>query len=1472
MDLLKNVLGIGSNIKNFLKTKVPKLWGDAGDEIQQHAIKPAISFAKTANNAVQRTAGAIGDAGIKYGIKAPIRMAETIGQGGLDRVTGKKDLLPYAAYAPTFMEAPKTNVAKGLYNMGAGFVNAVGSEGIVRPTNDLVQGVADLAYKNPIEKKNFKSGAFKLGHDLASGAKPQEFLADAAQTILPILNAWTGGKAKTVFEGKALAQVMAGKFGQELQKQALKKIAVETSKTMGKLTGAFTGLQALIDNQDKTITQDIVQSGLAALGGYAGGRVLGFATPYAGREASGVVGLVKNKLKPEINKVVTAIINGEKTTLAELQAKMAEKVGKFSGYNTIEDTNKIARELWNKAQKTVVETKVPYTPQGVTANLIQKTEGAPVGLSIKDVSGSVPGKAKLKISQLMDAEGDNIASTPGKIMPGEKSMTKGPIDVVKTNEGFMVLDGQHRAVEAMGAGQADIEANILTTAEAMAKYGDRWPQLEGVLNDAPVAPKTPQATPNLAPQGGAKSAEEIIASVTNNGGKIPPKPPKTPGIPAPAEIPGNPGKMANAGINTDHLLIGDEAKATIDQAMKEAQPQMQEAVGKVMSKEEVVKAAEASAKTLKKTMSREEVLQMGERALNLRQAIATEAEKGTVTPELIDLLKADKEFSSANARLLQQRSIDVSPGEKSPMLAMIDLVNSKVDDIDAVMKAAQGVDFNDAHQSAIFYRQFVKPKIGDWIDVLRYNSMLSSPLTHVVNISSNFVNSGAIAPFEKTVAGTVDFLGSAITGKERTQFAGEGAQHVVGYMKSFGDAAHRFAEVMKGERLSGNLDTRNIPLVPGSKVGTKIENSLSYPMKLLEGMDQFFTALTEGGERASLNYRAGKGVAVNDLEKQVRDKAAYRIYRQDLHADGQGTVLDAVDAVTGLVMKARNHENGLLRNLAKWTVPFIKTPMNIFKQGLEYSPAGFATMHGAQNKTEQAAKAIIGSTIFMGAGMMLESGRLTWAEPISEKEKNAFRAAGMQPYSIKLGDKWYSYQKLPPGLSFSLAMVAAIDDTQKNAKLGDDAVDQILTAVSKYGQFLSDQSYAKSIGDLLTAAKGGESGITRLLSNYPQQVVPYRALGGWLARLTDDVQRKVDPSLGFIDKQVQLLMQNVPFLSQYTPARKDQYGNDIENTDNVANSFSPVRMSTENPQMKEQYDNMTAEKRAASQQKQLKEALKTGGSIPNAEGKSEALKAMGDAGNYIYAFDLEKYIGENKESGIKKYTHQTDKAYAARQIMEGTEKYKDIPDEIKPEIYKAMGLDEHDVEYDYMANQPGDAVAQYLNEEFDNANLDHNSVVRALVNGRRASISGKMMVSNTVVDEMYKAGKITKAEQTALKKVKIGKNGQNQSSVSGGGSRKKSVSALVTALKNGPKLGGQQKISSKSHVAPLQLPKMNMDATLKTSVPKANPISIAQLFQKVATPDAPTSVTKARNLVAGMSAAQAPAGSNKKLSTSFYRG
>lgn len=630
-------------------------------------------------------------------------------------------------------------------------------------------------------------------------------------------------------------------------------------------------------------------------------------------------------------------------------------------------------------------------------------------------------------------------------------------------------------------------------------------------------------------------------------------------------------------INVNKLNISDRARGRVDKAIEEVKPQIEAKIGTRLSNKEAIKLADNSSKTLTAAVGREQTKQWEAAMLKTRQQLAASAKSNTLDKAFIENLKTVKTLATDTARKLQSFSISADPLKATPKQAILEGILKVEADTDKILRAARGVDFNDANQATNFYRQFVKPTTGEWADLLRYNSMLSSPLTHIKNISSNALQVGFVKPVEKTLTGVVD-----IFSKKRTSFAGEGLAYAKGSASELGSAVRKFADVMSGKAGFTNLDLRYIPTSTGK--GTKV---LSFPTKMLEGMDQFFTTLAAGGEKATLQLKQSKGIKIGgDINELAREKAAYTVFRGELGDTQQGYLLDGIDKLTGLVERARNSESPLIKTIAKFTLPFVKTPTNIFKQGIEYSPAGFLTTIGAKNITEQVSKALIGSAVFGGAATLLGSGRLTWAEPTYEKQKNEFRAAGMQPYAVKIGDKWVSFKYLGP-LSFPLAMVAAIDYEVRQGRMDDTTSERILGGIARYGEFLADQSYAKGIGDLLNAVGGDESGIARVVSNYPQQLIPFRALGGWMARLTDPNQRKISKDAGFIEKQVQLLMQNIPGLSQNLEARVDASGNPIPNQNRVFNAFSPLTVTTENPLGKEIYQ-AGEDKRAENRQKTAK--------------------------------------------------------------------------------------------------------------------------------------------------------------------------------------------------------------------------------------------------------------------------------------------
>jgi len=318
--------------------------------------------------------------------------ANYIGQGGLDRVTGKTNILPTLNNNAGFFNSPKMTVAKGAYNLGASVVNAIGTEGIIKPVNDLSQGIADFSMGNNVDRNTFKSGAFRLGADIAGGGQnAQTVLADSAQTIMPILNAWGGGKVLSAFEGNAIKDVLAGKFGQDLQKKAFQQMVINSTKQGAKVGGSIGVAQGLQDNQGQSLGSDLLNSGISGVAGGVLGAGLGMATPYAGRGLSRMLADYKAKMNPNVTKVVTANISGEQMTLPQLEEHLAQvNQDNYVGQYSQQEVKDWAKKLFDKAEKKVVEMTQPFQPQNAVGKFIQNPQA---GMSIKDVSKETTGTA-----------------------------------------------------------------------------------------------------------------------------------------------------------------------------------------------------------------------------------------------------------------------------------------------------------------------------------------------------------------------------------------------------------------------------------------------------------------------------------------------------------------------------------------------------------------------------------------------------------------------------------------------------------------------------------------------------------------------------------------------------------------------------------------------------------------------------------------------------------------------------------------------------------------------------------------------------------------------------------------------------------------------------------------------------------------------------------------------------------------------
>lgn len=174
---------------------------------------------------------------------------------------------------------------------------------------------------------------------------------------------------------------------------------------------------------------------------------------------------------------------------------------------------------------------------------------------------------------------------------------------------------------------------------------------------------------------------------------------------------------------------------------------------------------------------------------------------------------------------------------------------------------------------------------------------------------------------------------------------------------------------------------------------------------------------------------------------------------------------------------------------SSFLIPFFRTPVNILTYALKRTPIGFVA-EGAPmlmrkllkknkdtlKKGTEADKALVRGRLATGATMMYvwhdiiynSEETITGGGPQSKQEREALRAAGWQPYSIKYGDSYYSYQRLDP-VSTMIGLAADIRDHQKYDKSMDEATMQSLGAnmAFVFAENLTDKTFLQGVNNAI---------------------------------------------------------------------------------------------------------------------------------------------------------------------------------------------------------------------------------------------------------------------------------------------------------------------------------------------------------------------------------------------------------------------
>ena len=268
-------------------------------------------------------------------------------------------------------------------------------------------------------------------------------------------------------------------------------------------------------------------------------------------------------------------------------------------------------------------------------------------------------------------------------------------------------------------------------------------------------------------------------------------------------------------------------------------------------------------------------------------------------------------------------------------------------------------------------------------------------------------------------------------------------------------------------------------------------------------------------------YIKANGLDVRTLEKSAEGLQKLGEARKYAILEAQKATFRDANKLADALAKLEN-TNKFTKVTIGGLLPFKKTPANIVKRGLEYSPAGLVkglTYDLAQVKkgTKTAAEAIdqiasglSGTGIALLGGYLASKGILTGAGSSDKKERTFDRLQGSQNYALNIGDVSYTLDWAAPA---ALPLFVGVE-SWKAAKAANRELQftDFADALTNITEPIFDMTMLQGVNSAIQAAgydpSNSISGVGKqVLTNYLGQATP--TILGQLARTIDGTRRTV---------------------------------------------------------------------------------------------------------------------------------------------------------------------------------------------------------------------------------------------------------------------------------------------------------------------------------------------------------------------------
>ena len=453
--------------------------------------------------------------------------------------------------------------------------------------------------------------------------------------------------------------------------------------------------------------------------------------------------------------------------------------------------------------------------------------------------------------------------------------------------------------------------------------------------------------------------------------------------------------------------------------------------------------------------------------------------------------------------------------------------------------------------------------LRDKWDAWRYLAMLGNPKTHIRNILGNTTHY-MVTEAKDNLAALIE---SAVVGNR-----GERTKAVL-------------SPADRGLVNKAKLDADEVYTLlndSGNKYNVKSEINKardSFSTKGMNAVEQFNSHLLDAEDYSALKRKYSKALArylkangadesifkaTDDASKALLEKG--RMYAIDQAK--QATFHEFSQMADSLSQFSNKLRNGTTAEkiggaVLEGILPFKKTPINILKQGIKYSPVSLyralkkglgAVKTGkftASEVIDDLASGLTGSGIVALGALLASQGWLTGKANDDYDVDNAESEQGRQNYALQIGDSSYTLDWLAP---FSLPLFVGVElynDLVNQGEDETDAVDKIINGMTTIAEPVTEMSMLQGLNNVINEVSySKENALATIAANttlgYFTQGVP--TLAGQIARSIDPYRRSTysDEDGTFtrqVDKTISKTLNKVPFLKPVVNALTgDSYG------------------------------------------------------------------------------------------------------------------------------------------------------------------------------------------------------------------------------------------------------------------------------------------------------------------------------------------